>query len=242
MNPVQFLLVEDDAVSSSFLGQALERFPARVDLAVDATQAVALADRCAYALWLLDANLPDAGGEELLRRLRVIHPATPALCLTATVDGGRLRALQRAGFAAVLAKPIAVDALLAAVRSQLDPVSQSTASAGDQPLLWDDTQALRALGGNRDAMRALRGLFIAELPAQAEAIARAVAAGNSGAARAELHRLEAGCGFVGSARLLLAVRALRDAPLHPGVVARFNAAVQQALASCADSSTASDIG
>ena len=236
MSPVQLLLVEDDPVSRGFLTQALERFPARVDVAVDAVQAVAFANRAAHALWLLDANLPDASGEELLQQLRAINPATPALCLTAEVDGGRLAALKRAGFAEVLQKPIVVGALHAAVRRQLGLESQATASTGEQSPAWDDTQALRALGGNLAAVQALRGLFIAELPLQADTIARAIVAGNTDAIRAELHRLKAGCGFVGNARVLIAVHALHAAPLDPMQAARFNAAVQEALASSDDAS------
>ena len=230
MNPVQLLLVEDDPISRSFLAQALERFPARVEVAVDAAQAVALARHNAYSIWLLDANLPDASGEELLRRLRAIHSATPALCLTAEVDIARLGALTRAGFAEVLPKPIVVETLHAALRRQLGLESHSTAMAGQEPALWDDAQASLALGGNLVAMHALRALFIAELPAQADAIAGAILAGNADAVRAELHRLKAGCGFVGSARLLVAVRALHAEPLDCMQAARFNAAIQEALA------------
>ena len=236
MNPVQLLLVEDDPVSRCFLTQALERFPSHVDVAVDAVQAVALAHRAAHALWLLDANLPDASGEELLRQLRAIHPATPALCLTAEIDGMRLNALKRAGFTEVLQKPLAVDSLHAAVRRQLGLESQATAIAAEQLPVWDDMQALRALGGNLAAMHALRALFIAELPLQADAIARAIVAANIDAIHAELHRLKAGCGFVGSARLLIAVNALHTTPLDSMQAARFNAAVQEALASSDDAS------
>lgn len=235
MNPV-LLLVEDDPVSRSFLAQALERFPARVEVAADAAQAVALARRSVYSLWLLDANLPDASGEELLRQLRAIDPATAALCLTADVDGARLDALERAGFAEVLLKPIVVDALHAAVRRQLGLAS--IASSGGPSPVWDNAQASLALGGNLPAVQALRGLFVAELPAQAAAIARAIAIGNADAVRAELHRLKAGCGFVGSARLLIAVRALHDAPLEAMRAARFHTAVQEALASSDDPSRA----
>jgi len=246
MNPVDLLLVEDDPVSRAFLVQALEHFPARVDAAADAAQATAFARGNEYALWLLDANLPDASGEELLRRLRALHPVTPALCLTAEVDGVRHAALARAGFAEVLLKPITIDTLAAALRRQLGSESRSiadasiftaataigsAASAGNEPPVWDHAQASLALGGNLAAVRALRALFLAELPAQAQAIAGAIARQDSDAVRAELHRLKAGCGFVGSARLLVAVRALDAAPLDALCAQRFTAAVQETVRS-----------
>jgi CheY-like chemotaxis protein len=229
MNPVHLLLVEDDPVSRSFLAQALERLPARVDAVADAAHAIALAARNDYALWLLDANLPDASGEQLLRGLRALRPRTAALCLTAEIQRERLDALGHAGFAEVLRKPLAVSALHDAVRRQLGVAQPTTASGEDDSLVWDDTQALRALGGNRDAMEALRELFVAELPVQADNIAHAIVAGDIDAVRTELHRLKAGCGFVGSVRLLAAVRALHDAPLDASRASGFHHAVQDVL-------------
>jgi len=230
MNPAHLLLVEDDPVSRSFLAQALERLPARVDAADDAAHAIDLAARNDYALWLLDANLPDASGERLLHGLRALHPRTAALCLTAETRRERLDALGHAGFAEVLRKPLAVSTLHDAVRRQLGLALPTTVLGEDDSLVWDDAQALRALGGNRDAMKALRGLFIAELPTQADTVAHAIVAGDIDAVRAELHRLMAGCGFVGSVRLLAAVRALHDAPLDASRASVFHDAVQDVLA------------
>lgn len=229
MNPVYLLLAEDDPVSRGFLAQALQRLPARVDAVADAAQAIALAVRNAYSLWLLDANLPDASGEQLLQRLRALHPQTAALCLTAEIQRERLDALAHAGFSEVLQKPLTVSSLHDAVRRQLGIAMPAGAIGAGEPAVWDDAQALRALGGNRDAMRALRELFIAELPAQADTIMRAIAAGDVTALRSGLHRLKAGCGFVGSAQLLTAVRALHDAPLDAACASGFRSAVQDVL-------------
>ncbi len=224
MKPKHLLLVEDDAVSRGFLHHALESLTATVvDTAADAARALVLAREQSYALWLLDANLPDSSGEQLLRDLRALHLETPALCLTAEIDRERLDHLHAAGFSEVLQKPLTTVALLAAVRRALD------ADDSDVPVL-DDARALQALGGNIAAMQALRMLFIAELPAQADTILRAVAAGDADAARAELHRLKASCGFVGSARLLHAVRALSDAPHDRQRAQRFRDQIAEVLA------------
>jgi len=231
MNPVRLLLVEDDAVSRGFLTLALQSLPATVvDTAVSAAQALAHAHsrEQPHALWLLDANLPDASGERLLTALRELRPDVPALCLTAEVQPERLEQLRAAGFVEVLQKPLAIAALHAAVRRALG--TSHHANRGDPELIWDDAQALRALGGNVAAMHAMRGLFIAELPVQSTAILRALAAGDDDTARAELHRLKASCGFVGSVRLLDAVRALSNAPADPRCAERFREQVASALA------------
>lgn len=227
MNPVRLLLVEDDAVSRGFLSLALESLPATVvDSAADAAHALALAREHAHALWLLDANLPDTSGELLLRDLRALRPNVPALCLTAEVDPQRLDRLRAAGFIDVLAKPIAIAALQSAVRRAL----AANASPPDEQPIWDDTQALRALGGNTAAVNAMRTLFVAELPMQSETVLRALAVGDTESARAVLHRLKASCGFTGSMRLLDAVRALSDTPYDPLCARRFSDQVAAALA------------
>jgi CheY-like chemotaxis protein len=230
MNPVHLLLVEDDPVSRGFLAEALQRFPARVDAVSDAAQAIALVARNAYSLWLLDANLPDASGEQLLQQLRALHPQAVALCLTAELHGPRLDALGQAGFSEVLQKPLTVSALHAAVRRQLGIAMPAGANGDGESVVWDDAQALRTLGGNRDAMRTLRGLFVAELPTQADTVLRAIATRDVDHIRAELHRLKASCGFVGSAQLFVAVRALHDAPMNAECASAFRDAVQDLLA------------
>ena len=228
LNPVRLLLVEDDAVSRGFLNHVLESLPAAVvDSAIDAAQALMLVREHPHALWLLDANLPDASGEQLLHDLRALRPGVPAICLTAEVDLQRLDRLHSAGFVDVLQKPLAIAGLHAAVWRALGALH-----SGDdcgQPI-WDDAQALRALGGNAATMQALRALFVAELATQSETVLRALAAGDVQAARAELHRLRASCGFTGSARLLDAVRALSDAPHDPLRAESFRAQVAATLA------------
>ncbi len=228
MNPIRLLLVEDDAVSRGFLTLALQSMPGTVvDTANNAAQALAHAHSReeSHALWLLDANLPDASGEQLLDALRELRPDVPALCLTAEVQAERLALLRAAGFVEVLQKPLAIATLHAAVRRVLGMQHQ----AEHDGMVWDDAQALRALGGNVAAMQAMRGLFIAELPIQSAAILRAIAAGDTGVARAGLHQLKASCGFVGSLRLLDAVRGLADAPHDPRCAEQFRIEVAAAL-------------
>ena len=110
----RLLLVEDDAISCSFMRAALEALPAEVD-AVD-SMAAALALPGDHALWLLDVNLPDGSGTDLLWKLRSRFPGTPALAHTAD-DSSRLHAeLRAAGFNDVLVKPLSAAQLQQAVR------------------------------------------------------------------------------------------------------------------------------
>ncbi len=223
------LLVEDDAVSRAFLSQALEALPARVDAADCAAAALAFADAGAHALWLIDANLPDASGEALLERLRRRDARTPALALTADMPPERVASLRAAGFRAVLGKPITMAALHEAVHAVLNAVDPPTATPSGDGALWDDAQAAAALGGRADAIAALRKLFLAELPAQRDAVLAAIARGDHEAARNELHKLKAGCGFVGAATLADAARTLYADPGDPRAQSVFAQLVERLL-------------
>src|SRR5687768_16302773 len=114
------LLVEDDPASRLFLAGALETMPVAVAVAGsvgDARECIATQDAC--DLFLFDANLPDGSGACLLRELRALGHATPALAHTASTDREALDALLAAGFAVVLVKPLPAALLQATVRRWL---------------------------------------------------------------------------------------------------------------------------
>ena len=237
MNPPilpRLLLVEDDPVSRAFLSAACEALPAVVDAADSVATALTLASAHRHALWLIDANLPDGNGAELLRRLRTTDPATPALAHTAARDHGELDALIAAGFAEVLVKPLSATSLQANLRRALGLVAATKSSTvepcGKLPL-WDDAAALSALNGQHAHVAALRALFLDELPRSRDAVRSAAARTASMSPRADLHRLRASCGFVGAPRLGAIVHGFENQPLSTAALQRFEEVVEDLLAS-----------
>jgi len=229
--PPRVLLVEDDPISRSFLGSALAAVPAEVDAADSVAAAIALASSQDYALWMIDARLPDGSGSQLLARLREKHPGTPALAHTAAHESTILDALLAAGFGEVLVKPMPAATVQAAVRRMLGlsgAASTTLAVAEVGPLpLWDYDAAARALNGNRAHVDTLRGLFALELPKSLQAITDAAARGDADAMRADLHRLRASCGFVGALRLGAAVEALHREPASATLRQAFEQAARE---------------
>lgn len=236
----RILLVEDDHTSAAFLAAAAEALPASVDTVGSFAAARAQATNIAYALWLVDAHLPDGDGAALLSELRGLGLSTPAIAHTATREDAVHEALHRAGFAAVLVKPLAAAALRAAVAGALAAGAGARvaepwppeAGGGDRDgalPAWDDAAALRALNGERGHVDGLRQLFLAELPATRGLVASAAGDGDLHALRATLHRLRASCGYVGAARLDAAVRALQAEPGSASALAAFEAAAQELL-------------
>lgn len=215
------LLVEDDPVSGSVFTLALERSGAQVEVCGCIRSASAATTQGAHDLWLIDAHLPDGDGIALLTALRARGLATRAIAHTASADPLLHARLREAGFVDVLVKPLPVAELVAALApprikaEACDPTDRSAADAH-----WDDAQALRALGGSRDALTALRELFLQELPEALTHCRNAVHVRDDAALRATLHRLHASCAFVGASALLTRAHALREAP-DPSTLAAF---------------------
>lgn len=226
----RFMLVEDDPISQGFFQATLESLPARVDTAGSLADAVQLAGTTHHDLWLIDVNLPDGSGTDLLRRLRHSHPGIPALAHTA--DGGVAAhgELLAAGFSETLVKPLTPESLLKAVRRTLARGGDAGSLASENRVTdWDETAALAALNGQRGHLLALRELFLAELPGTRDAVVSALQQHDETALRGQLHRLQASCGFVGATRLGRAVRQLHRDPASPQAQSQFSDAVAALL-------------
>lgn len=250
----RILLVEDEPVSAAFLRDAIAACPAHVASAETAAEALRLARERPFDLWLIDAHLPDGRGADLLVRLRAEGRDTPALAHTAETAKAVLDALIDAGFEEVLIKPLGVAALQGAIRRFVPSAARaahaSVASVADKndgddradperPTggkfpVFDDATALRALNGRREHIAAMRGMWSAELPQQAQRIARALRDDDAAALRAELHKLLASTGFVGALRLQAAARELQAAPSAERARRQFDGAMADTLSALRD--------
>ena len=227
----RLLLVEDDAVSRSFMTAALEALPAQVDLAD--TMATALAMEGCHQLWLLDANLADGSGIDLLGKLRARFPGIPALAHTADHSPALHAQLLATGFDDVLTKPLTAAQLQQAVARLLHASSgqslQLRVQEGGRAFLvlplWDQATALAALNGNQEHVATLRGMFLDELGRQHEQILSALHSANFEGARHVLHQLKASSGFVGALRLNAAAAALEKSLADAAALERFSRTV-----------------
>ena len=218
------LLVEDDRISATFLSAALATLPARVHVAEDCAQALAASGP--FDAWLIDANLPDGSGTWLLQHLRETDAAASALAHTADATAATRDALLRAGFAEVLVKPLSTQALVDALRAALRGGSDEPHDAAD----WDDRAALTALAGNAEHVTSVRQLFLSELPTTRSACLAAFDRSDPAALRAQLHRLQASCGFAGATALAAIASRWHAAPADRDLRAAFAAACARLLA------------
>jgi two-component system copper resistance phosphate regulon response regulator CusR len=116
---MRILIVEDEARIRAFLGRAFEAEGWTVDAVEDGDEGLARALAGAYDLMILDLLLPGRDGLEMLRELHQRHADLPVLILSARSDlSTKLRGFEL-GAVDYVAKPFALDELLARARVQL---------------------------------------------------------------------------------------------------------------------------
>ena len=83
---MKLLLLEDDQILSETLQLFLSKEGYEVDLALSIEEAETLTFQNVYDLYLLDINLPQGNGLDLLKSLRYADDMTPTIFITALTD------------------------------------------------------------------------------------------------------------------------------------------------------------
>jgi PAS domain S-box-containing protein len=117
--PRKVLYVEDNAVNALLMQAMLARLPGlQFEHTASPLQAIELARRSVPELLLLDIQLPEIDGFELLRRLRADEATreVPAIAVSAGAMPSDIERALQAGFAAYLTKPLDLEELLQVVQ------------------------------------------------------------------------------------------------------------------------------
>lgn len=113
------LLIEDEKKQSEFIQRALEQDYYKVDAIYDGKEALDRIEVRDYDLIIVDLQLPQVSGVEIVKRIRELKLKTPVLVLTANDDTSMKVANLDNGADDYLTKPFALDELLARVRALL---------------------------------------------------------------------------------------------------------------------------
>ena len=116
---LRVLAAEDNKVNRFILSQFLTKWGARFDLAENGAEAVALAERNAYHVVLLDLQMPGVDGFEAASRMRNLpgdkYRSVPIIALSASSRAGLEESLAAAGIDDFVGKPFQPDELLAKI-------------------------------------------------------------------------------------------------------------------------------
>jgi len=114
---MHILIVDDHAIVRAGLRRLFRGvFEGEVLEAATGREALALARGRSLDLMLLDMNLPEMGGLELLGRLAIVAPELPVLILSMHAEPLYVARAMQAGARGYVSKNIAPDELIAAIR------------------------------------------------------------------------------------------------------------------------------
>ena len=115
---MKLLLLEDDQVLSETLEHFLTRAGYEVDAALSMEEAEDLTFDNKYDLYLLDINLPEGSGLELLEALRYADDTTPVIFITALTDMDSIAQSFKLGAMDYIKKPFDPEELLIRLKSK----------------------------------------------------------------------------------------------------------------------------
>jgi len=113
------LIVEDDDQTLDLLAKLLGGQGYRPQKAVDGNQAIEIALRSLPSLAIVDLNLPDSDGLDILSKLKSIDKDLPVIILTAHGSQTVVRRAMEIGAFDFLTKPFDLDEVCATVRAAL---------------------------------------------------------------------------------------------------------------------------
>lgn len=117
----RILVVEDDLLNRMFYCATLEQAGFAVDPVSDGALVLGEVERFAPELVIMDINLPNISGLELIERLKAdpAHRDLPILAITAYVGKEEERRIREAGAAEYLSKPVAMKTFVSAIERLL---------------------------------------------------------------------------------------------------------------------------
>ncbi|MEX2284683.1 MAG: response regulator transcription factor [Gemmatimonadota bacterium] len=133
---MRILLVEDDSAVAETVRRSLAREGHEADLAPDARTARTYATEQAYDAILLDLNLPDASGFDLIGELRKANPLIPVLMLTGRTSKEDVVHGFEVGADDYITKPFDVRELVARLRA----VTRRAASNPKEHINFEDLE------------------------------------------------------------------------------------------------------
>lgn len=192
------LVVEDDEVNRMVVARFLEALGQQPVCAADIQSALQLADEQAVALALIDMNLPDGDGREMLARLRAqpLHAATPAVLMSAHVPRHQVDALLAAGFGAFLSKPFTRERLRAVLAELLANARPAVDEWVDHAFLRAEEEAL-----GREVLERIVDVFRTQGRTLVDALLAAAAAGDAEQCGRLAHKLRGAAFNLGLERL-----------------------------------------
>jgi CheY-like chemotaxis protein/HPt (histidine-containing phosphotransfer) domain-containing protein len=212
------LVAEDNAVNQRVIVRLLEKMGHIPIVTYNGQEAVDAYETRPFDVALMDVQMPVMDGLAATRAIRESEARNPGrrrlpiMALTAyAMRGDRERCLA-AGMDDYLTKPVKPEELSAALGRLLGEGQAANPAVGpqrrdDAPVLqseaapeagFDFTPALNYVGGDRELLDELLGIFVEDAPVRMEAIRKAIAAGEPAELTREAHTIKGSLKVIGA--------------------------------------------
>ncbi|QPM73564.1 response regulator transcription factor [Mycobacterium avium] len=136
-NPINVLVVDDEAVLAEMVSMALRYEGWNIATASDGASAIAAARNQRPDVVVLDVMLPDMSGLDVLHKLREANPQLPVLLLTAKDAVEDRIAGLTAGGDDYVTKPFSIEEVVLRLRALLRRTGVTTVDSGAQLVVGD---------------------------------------------------------------------------------------------------------
>ncbi|HKO86895.1 MAG TPA: ATP-binding protein [Burkholderiales bacterium] len=219
---LKILIADDNATNRLVLARILERASHKVIAVESGDEALDALERDTFDLVILDRNMPNIGGVEAVRALRVLelgNMRTPAIILSADVSEDAKQEAIRAGADLYLTKPVQSALLLEAISSLVEkkePGELRGAVHAQQELgaalNYETLAHLKELGSTDDFLDKLVHMFLNDNTTLLQEMRRAAESKRFDEVRSLAHALKGSAGSVGLDRLTGLCNELQKAP------------------------------
>jgi two-component system, sensor histidine kinase and response regulator len=211
---LRILLAEDNEVNQVLTVKTLQNRGHTVVVTGDGREALAVLEQQSVDLVLMDVQMPEMDGFAAAVAIREREKATgshvPIVALTAhAMKGDRERCLA-AGMDAYVSKPLRVEEIFEAIARLVPvaslaaavPVSSGAPAVNGRPIegVFDRSAALARVEGDRNLLRKLIGLFLAQAQKLLPQIREAGESGDGKALERFAHKLKGSMGSFGAGR------------------------------------------
>ena len=184
------LVAEDNEFNAQLLDQLVVRRGHRVKVASDGREALALAESGTFDLLLLDIQMPELDGLQVVQAIRASERISgkhlPVIALTASSRKEERERCLAAGMDDFLSKPIRSGDLWAAIDHVVGPRGPKARTASE---LLDPVVILDVCGGDTGILEKLRQTFRTRLPDYIGAVQQALREQDSARLRESAHKL-----------------------------------------------------